>query len=78
MITFDYVLGGNLVLKVSADILLPEPEVNSAGGVDIVNIRLPDGQEFEVDDIRVVGWGSSQPLLELLEEAAMEASNELL
>lgn len=79
MIKFKYIIGANIELAVEANILPAEPEVNYAGGVDILSVKLPNGDDVETDDIfihntiNIMGMAS---LDDLLEQEAMERASE--
>jgi len=76
MIRFNYIIGSNIELAVEANILPAEPDINYAGGVDILSVKLPNGDDVETDDIYIRQIASIEPLDSLLEECAMEKAGE--
>jgi len=76
MIKFKYIIGANIELAVEANILPAEPDVNYAGGVEIISVKLPNGDDVETDDIYIrINVGpmyAFEPLNDLLEACAME------
>jgi len=76
MIKFKYIIGANIELAVEANILPAEPDVNYAGGVDILSVKLPNGDDVETDDIYIYNKIDMDSLDELLEECAMEKAGE--
>lgn len=76
---FSYILGGNLVLDISATVTPPtttnlncpmeDAEEPQGWEVEIISVELFDGSDFETDDISV----KDDTLDELLEKAAIEA-----
>ena len=74
MIEFNYIIGANIELSVTAKLTPDEPEVNFEGGAEIISVTLPDGTEVETDEIYIQGPSLCRPipLNDLLEVAAME------
>ena len=66
---YTYILGGSLELNVEYSVTKDEPDVNYFSEVVIEAVYLPDGSEFEIDDIRIGNYS----LEALMKEAANDA-----
>lgn len=72
LITFTYHFGGNIELTVEAEFSPPEPDVNFHGSTEIVSVKLPNGDEVEIDDICIKDRYGYTSLEHLLIDAAGE------
>ena len=70
MINCTYIIGGNIELFITAEILPAEPDVDFHGGVEIEEITLENGAEVETDGIYIDGTS----LHDLLEQAVLDAA----
>jgi|GEM_PF-1913863 len=66
---YTYILGGNLELNVEYRVTKDEPDVNYFSEVIIEAVYLPDGSEFEIDDIRIGDYSLEALMKELANDA---------